>query len=204
MDLKPSILYGLLTLWLAFSCSPKPGGGQKAAGQTGEETTPLMDKAGEETAEVEEEGYPAGFSSSSANYAIVLKPDLGFVAVNKAGEIMYKVFLYDNGPDYPADGYFRIVETGKIGYADVETGEIRIHPQYAAARPFENGYAAVCPDCETKTDGEYSSWVNGKWGLIDKNGEVVIQPQFEEIREVAEGGRVLVTKGGQQKWVEIE
>jgi hypothetical protein len=33
----------------------------------------------------------------------------------------YDVFIYDNGPDYEADGLIRVVKNGKIGYADAKT-----------------------------------------------------------------------------------
>ena len=129
---------------------------------------------------------------------------MGFVGIDRTEKVLYEVFPYDAGPDYPSEGLFRIVENGKIGYADLEHGAIRIKPEYPAASPFQNGYAQVCPDCETRADGEYSSWVNGKWGLIDKQGRVVVAPQFEEILEVAEDGRVLAVDAGVQKWIKIE
>ncbi|MCB9300882.1 MAG: WG repeat-containing protein [Lewinellaceae bacterium] len=185
----------LFSILLAFSCSNKPGSGQRTADTAIEE---------ESQAAIEEQtNEPVFFSDTSKSYTIVLKPDIGFVAVNKKGETLYEVFPYDNGPDYPSDGYFRIIDKGKIGYADEETGAVRISPQYAAARPFENGYAAICPGCESQKDGEYSSWVNGKWGLIDKNGKVVIKPRFEEILEISKDGRVLAVEGGEEKWVKL-
>ncbi|MCB0614352.1 MAG: WG repeat-containing protein [Phaeodactylibacter sp.] len=196
---KSKFLYCLLILLSpAFSCAPK------GADATKEPEALSSGKNGEADAPVEEEAYIPVFSDGSKDYTIVLKPGIGFVALDKKGEALYEVFPYDNGPDYPADGYFRIVDNGKIGYADEETGQTMIQPQYAAARPFENGYAPVCPDCETQTDGEYSSWVNGKWGLIDKRGRVVVEPQFEEILEVTEDGRVLVVAGGKQRWEKIK
>lgn len=204
MGKKLNFLYFLLVLLLAFSCAPKPGSEQKAADMAKEQEALSAGKTSEADAIVEEEAYIPVFSDSLKSYTIALKPGTGFVALNEKGEILYEVFPYDNGPDYPADGYFRIVANGKIGYADEETGEVSIPPQYAAARPFEHGYAPVCPDCETRADGEYSSWVNGKWGLIDKQGRVVVAPQFEEILEVAEDGRVLAVDAGVQKWIKIE
>lgn len=195
-----STIYTLLILMFTFSCSSRPGGGQSAAEQAEAEETLSEGRA----AEPEEEAYPGFLSDTSKNYAIVFKPGAGLVAMNKKGEMLYQVFLYDNGPDYPSEGYFRIVKNGRIGYADEETGEVRIQPQYAAARPFENGYAPVCPDCESKKDGEHSLWVNGKWGLIDKQGRIVAPPQFEEILEIGKDGRVLVAVKGAQKWMKIE
>lgn len=134
----------------------------------------------------------------------MVKPEVGFVGIDRTEKVLYEVFPYDAGPDYPSEGLFRIVENGKIGYADLEHGAIRIKPEYPAASPFQNGYAQVCPDCETLQDGEYSSWVNGKWGLIGRDGELVLAPQFEEIKQIEPDGRVLVVKDGAEQWVEIK
>lgn len=50
------------------------------------------------------------------------------------------------------------------GYVDAE-GTTRIEPQFAEAKPFSDGLAAVR--------------VGEKWGYIDKSGELVIEPQFK-------------------------
>lgn len=196
-----STAYCLAILLLAVGCSPKAESRQTATDNDEEKE---RQPSGETLAETEEDPYPLVFSDSSKGYTIVLKPDIGLVARNREGKTLYQVFMYDNGPDYPSDGYFRIVEKGKIGYADEETGEVRIRPQYAAARPFENGYAPICPACETVTDGEYSRWVNGKWGLIDKQGRVVVEPRFARILEIAEGGKALVENEEGEEWIEIK
>ena len=147
--------------------------------------------------------YPMCFTDTFEHYAIVVDQDEGIVAINREEEIMYRVFVYDNGPDYPRDGYFRIIQDKKIGYADVQTGEISIPPKYTAARPFENNYAPVCPDCEEVKDGEYSSWVNGKWGLIDKSGKMALPAKYGGISEVSSQGEALVIADGEEKWVKI-
>jgi hypothetical protein len=46
-----------------------------------------------------------------------------------------------------------------------------IKPQYEDARGFGEGLAAV------KMGGKY----NHKWGFIDKNGKVIIEPQFDAV-----------------------
>ena len=113
--------YCLAILLLAVGCSPKAESRQTAADNDEEKE---RQPSGETLAEAEEDAYPLVFSDSSKGYAIVLKPDIGLVALNREGKMLYQVFMYDNGPDYPSDGYFRIVEKGKIGYADEETGEV--------------------------------------------------------------------------------
>jgi hypothetical protein len=56
-------------------------------------------------------------------------------------------------------------ENQKEGYID-KTGQVRIEPRFAIARPFREGLAAVRP---TNTN---------EWGYIDKTGKIVIQPRW--------------------------
>jgi len=84
---------------------------------------------------------------------------------------LYEVFIYDNGPDYEADGLIRVVKNGKIGYADAKTYVIVIEPQFDCAFPFENGKAKVSNQCKTVKDGEYSVWESDAWQVVDKQGK---------------------------------
>jgi hypothetical protein len=100
----------------------------------------------------------------------ILEKDHKWVVVDEQKTVLYDVFLYDNGPDAPADGLYRIVKDGKIGYADASTNAIVIEPQYDCAYPFENGKAKVSTDCKTVKDGEYDVWESEAWQFIDKKG----------------------------------
>jgi len=51
--------------------------------------------------------YSMCFTDTFITYAIVAKPS-GFVAVDRQEKVMYKVFAFDNGPDYPKDGLLRM------------------------------------------------------------------------------------------------
>lgn len=84
---------------------------------------------------------------------------------------LYEVFIYDNGPDYEADGLIRVVKNGKIGYADAKTYAIVIEPQFDCAFPFENGKAKVSNQCKTVKDGEHSVWESDAWQYVDKQGK---------------------------------
>lgn len=84
---------------------------------------------------------------------------------------LYDVFIYDNGPDYPAEGLIRVVKNGKIGYVDATTFAIVIPPQYDCAFPFENGKAKVSTNCKTVKDGEHSVWESDAWQYVDKKGK---------------------------------
>jgi hypothetical protein len=117
--------------------------------------------------------YSHSFTDTFRNYAIVAKSNKGIIGIDRDEHVLYNVFIYDNGPDYFADGYFRIVEGNKIGYAD-SNGKVAIKPQFECAFPFENGRAKVSTNCKiVKDDPEHSSWVSSQWFYIDKAGNRV-------------------------------
>ena len=53
--------------------------------------------------------YIRCFTDTFRTYAIVVKPNSGFVAIDRQEKILYEVFPFDNGPDEPSDGLFRIL-----------------------------------------------------------------------------------------------
>ena len=117
--------------------------------------------------------YLRCFTDTFKTYAIVAKPNSGFVAIDRQETVLYEVFPYDNGPDEPSDGLFRILENNKIGFADSATGVVVIKPQFDCAWPFENGVAEVSLNCKTQSQGEHSTWVSDHWFYIDKTGRKV-------------------------------
>ena len=122
--------------------------------------------------------YSRCFTDTFKIYAFVANPEIGLVAIDRQENVLYKVFLYDNGPDYISDGLFRIMDNNKIGYADAASGKIAIKPQFDCAFPFENGVAKVSIDCKTQSGGEHSSWVSNNWYYIDKTGKKVEKPKL--------------------------
>ena len=115
--------------------------------------------------------YQFCFTDTFNTYAIVLKKNFGFVAINRQEKVLYKVFAFDNGPDYPSDGLFRMIENSKIGYADASTGKVLINPQFDCAFPFEEGEAKVSTHCKIQSNGEHSIWLSDNWYYIDKTGK---------------------------------
>ena len=94
-----------------------------------------------------------------------------WVIIDSKKTTLYDVFLYDNGPDYPAEGLIRVVKNGKIGYADAKTYRLVITPQYDCAFPFENGKAKVSNNCNTIKEGEHNVWTSETWQYVDKKGK---------------------------------
>jgi hypothetical protein len=121
--------------------------------------------------------YSMCFTDTFRTFAIVLKPSLGFVAIDRQEAVLYEVYPFDNGPDPVADGLFRIRRDQKIGYADALTGNVVIEPQYTCAYPFENGMAKVSTDCTSEADGEHTTWISDHWSTIDKAGRIIDAPK---------------------------
>ncbi|CAB3917604.1 hypothetical protein LMG26846_05376 [Achromobacter insuavis] len=113
-------------------------------------------------------------ASNPFRYCIYLdKQAGGFRVADVQLREPYQVYLFDNGPDYPQDGRYRIRLNGKIGYADEETGVIVIAPVYDCAFPFKDGKASVGHGCKNESDGEHRWWSGGDWQSIDRQGKVV-------------------------------
>lgn len=121
--------------------------------------------------------YSFCFTDTFRTYAIVAKPKIGFVAIDRQENVLYEIFPFDNGPDNSSDGLFRILENNKIGFADSATGKVVIKPQFDCAWPFENGLAEVSNDCKTQSEGEHSVWVSDHWFYIDKTAKKVEKPE---------------------------
>jgi hypothetical protein len=117
--------------------------------------------------------YAICYTDTFRTYAIVLKSKYGFVTIDRNEKILYQVYPFDNGPDYTSDGYFRIIENNKIGFADSATGKIIIKPQFDCAFPFEKNIAKVSNNCKTQADGEHEMWLSDNWYYIDKKGNKV-------------------------------
>lgn len=97
----------------------------------------------------------------------------GWVAINRRKQILYKPFIYDNGPDYVQEGLLRFVENGKMGFVN-EAGKKVIPAQFDFVYPFEKGKARFCNGCKTIKDGEHSmiDEKTGEWGEVDKKGRI--------------------------------
>lgn len=116
--------------------------------------------------------YEMCFTDTMRSYAIVFFGN-AFKAIDRKENEMYEVFPFDNGPDYPSEGLFRILEKGKIGYADAVTGDVVVKPKYDCAMPFDGGKAQVSNSCSTEMQGEHKSWKSEDWVWIDKTGNPV-------------------------------
>ncbi|RYY15637.1 MAG: WG repeat-containing protein [Cytophagaceae bacterium] len=107
--------------------------------------------------------------------ALVVKPGVGWVGINRQEQVLFKAFIFDNGPDYPAEGVMRIVgPTGLLGYADTATGRIVVPPRYEAAFPFDSGQARVGSRCRREATGEHWAWNCADWTYINHQGQPLL------------------------------
>ncbi|HET6243188.1 MAG: WG repeat-containing protein [Bacteroidetes bacterium] len=120
--------------------------------------------------------YTICFTDTFKTYAIVFESSIGFVAIDRQENILYKVYPFDNGPDYQSDGCFRITHENKIGFAEAESGKIIIEPQFDCAYPFEKGLAKVSINCQAQSEGEHALWISENWFYIDKTGKKFHSP----------------------------
>ena len=54
--------------------------------------------------------YDMCFTDTIKNFGIVLDKKLGFIGIDTKENVLFKVYVYDNGPDYIEEGLFRIVK----------------------------------------------------------------------------------------------
>lgn len=98
--------------------------------------------------------------------------DPQWVLINRKGEHLYTIFNFDNAPDEPHNGLYRVYgKDRKLGFVSEKTGRLVIPAQYACAFPFENGRAQVAFTCTEVQDGEHTLWKSDAWFLINTRGE---------------------------------
>ena len=124
--------------------------------------------------------YPYIFTAESDKIAFVLLKDRkGVYAIDRNEKILFQVCSYEIGPDIVSNGLFRIIENGKIGFANMN-GEIVIKPRFQFVYPFqENGFAIFCENGTWSMLDKYIPVIKGKWGVINRQGVVVIPATYD-------------------------
>lgn len=116
--------------------------------------------------------FPFAYTDTISRIGFVADSAGAIKCFNNKGEFLFKVFNYDNGPDYPADGLFRIVDDNAlVGFADT-LGNIVISPRFKFAYPFKEGHAKVTDTGVLVPCGEgvdrHTTWLSDKWYFISK------------------------------------
>ncbi len=114
--------------------------------------------------------YPLVYTDTITQIGFVADNTGKIKCINHKGKYLFDVFKYDNGPDYPSEGLFRIVDKeGLIGFADT-IGNLVIPPRYRFAYPFTNGKAKVTDTGKLLIDSQdidrHEYWQSDKWYFI--------------------------------------
>jgi hypothetical protein len=119
--------------------------------------------------------YSHCWTDTFRNFAFVydsLRTNSKIVAIDRKERILFDAFLFDNYPDEPSEGLFRVRRNGKTGFAN-EQGQIIIPCQFQCAWPFENGLAKVAFKCKEAKEDEHITSISDEWIHIDKKGNKV-------------------------------
>lgn len=81
------------------------------------------------------------------------------------------VMMTDNWAESFSEGLARSPVNEKVGFIDRGL-RLVIPARYDGAYPFHHGTAIVCVGCTSQTVGEYSSYVGGSWGCVDRSGQL--------------------------------
>jgi WG containing repeat len=162
------------------------------------DTYGYVDRAGD--VKIPLDKYLTCYTDTFRNFAIVSVRNFGFAGINRSEKVLFKVYPFDNGPDEPSEGLFRIIKGDLIGFANMN-GEVLISPKFAAVGPFSGEYAMYCRGCHVESDGEHEAWVGGKWGFIDKKGRVAIKPIYDDVSSF-KNGKSQVKLDGKEFWID--
>ena len=92
----------------------------------------------------------------------------GFYYARRDGRLA-PTMTFDNGAEPFANGRARSPVNGRIGFIDRRL-RLAIPARYDGAYRFDHGFAVVCRDCVSRTDGEHSWYEGGVWGCVDTLG----------------------------------
>lgn len=129
--------------------------------------------------------YSIIYTDTFVNTAIVSSKKDGLIGIDKKGNKLYNVQIFDNFPDSASEGLFRIYVNKKYGFADMNG--IVIKPKFDFVYPFSEGLAQFIQGCTFEKGEEHTSIVGGKSGYINKKGNIVIKAQYEYAQPFKDG-----------------
>lgn len=139
--------------------------------------------------------FPYIFTDTFYSTAIVQDEKQGIVAIDRKGNILYRFFIFDNGPDYSADGLYRICEGGKYGFASLD--HVVIPPMFDFVYPFSDDRAVYVSGCTFRPDacGEHTEIVGGTYGYIDQRGRVLRSAVYTSATSFKNGTATVTYEG---------
>ncbi len=123
--------------------------------------------------------YEMAFDFTNESVAFVFKKDR-WKCINLKNQDLLEPYVFDNGPDAFSEGLARFIENQKIGFYRKGCKKT-IPPVYDFALPFEKGYAQVCSGCQSFGEEEHLKMLGGKYGAIDKIGNIVLPIEYDGI-----------------------
>jgi len=142
-------------------------------------------------------------------YAVVWREQSGYGLINEKGQVVVEPIwdeigsnmgLLEPGPFY--EGLCAVKREGKWGFAD-ESGKVVIEPKWDLVSAFRGGNSTVnlggrdTPTEEEQRKGLSIDWEpGGKWGIIDKTGKVLVEPEWDDIGPLAGEGFYMVAREG--------
>jgi hypothetical protein len=148
--------------------------------------------------------YTKLYTDTFRTTAIVYEKNQGIIGINKKGERLYFVHVFDNGPDPIFEGLFRIIIDNKYGFANMNN--IVIDPKFDFVYPFSEGLAIFNKGCTLKKEmnGDHVIVDGGKLGYINKEGVIIINAQYDYAesftnncaRVVLNEQKILIDKNG--------
>ncbi len=139
--------------------------------------------------------------------ATIMTPDWEVVCIDRNDSVLCRPFIFDNGPDYISEGVFRIVENGKMGFADTD-GKIVIPAVFDFVAPFGDGVEELREEGvadyvmgghrQYLPGDEYWTWAGGyESGYINHAGQ-----RFAKISKLKNGKRKAWTHEGKRVWLD--
>ena len=119
--------------------------------------------------------YPYLFTDVFDKIAFVLLKDKkGVYAIDRSEKVLFQVCSFELGPDIISNGLFRIIENGKIGFANMN-GKIVIKPNWGFIFCEKGNWIWI--------DKEHRKFSGGKWGAMDTKGNIVIPAMYDDGKE---------------------
>jgi hypothetical protein len=103
-------------------------------------------------------------------------PDEKWGYINSGGTVVVEP-AYRRAADFVA-GRARVTRSEETGYINEDGKWVFTLPKgWAATRPFSGGLAGF----------SVGDMYSGKWGYLDRNGTIIVQPEYDQIGEFVEG-----------------
>jgi len=124
--------------------------------------------------------------------------------INFSGDIIFSLKKLESA-NYFSDGVAKIEDEKGVFFIDKTGAKILGPLSWPTVYSFHEGLAAVSNEASKCTKKESAretiSCQTGKFGFIDKNGEVIIKPQFDAVESFSHGiASVALGKGKDRQW----